>query len=83
MPELKVGIGVWYGSYQGMTRKWLRWYDANGEWLLTPLEQAELQVEQERREKEQERREKEQERQAKEKLEAKLRELGIDPTTIA
>jgi hypothetical protein len=50
---------------------------------LTPLEQAELQVEQERREKEQERREKEQERQAKEKLEAKLRELGIDPTTIA
>jgi Uma2 family endonuclease len=69
MPELKIGIGVWYGSYQGMTRKWLRWYDANGEWLLTPLEQAELQIEQERRE--------------KEKLAAKLRELGIDPTTIA
>jgi Uma2 family endonuclease len=111
IPELKVGVGVWYGSYQSATRNWLRWYDANGEWLPTVIERerreaelrerqarekAELRIEQERREVErerqareeaelrieQERREKEQERREKERLAAKLRELGIDPTTV-
>jgi Uma2 family endonuclease len=69
IPELKIGIGVWHGNYEGMTRKWLHWYDANGEWLPTPLERAELRAEQERHQKEQERREKEQERREKEQAE--------------
>jgi Uma2 family endonuclease len=90
IPELKIGVGVWHGNYRGATRNWLRWYDASGEWLPTPVERERREKERERREKEQaelraeqERREKERERREKEKLAAKLRELGIDPTTIA
>ncbi|MEH1812233.1 MAG: Uma2 family endonuclease [Nostoc sp.] len=38
MPGLELGLGLWQGSYQGIERLWLRWYDASGNWLLTPLE---------------------------------------------
>ncbi len=89
IPELKVGLGLWQGIYQGSKRQWLRWYDATGHWIPTPLEheqqakeQERFAKEQERRAKEQERFAKEQERRAKERLAAKLRELGIDPDTI-
>jgi hypothetical protein len=36
-----VGLGVWEGSYQGVKRQWLRWYDGNGHWLPTPEEKTE------------------------------------------
>lgn len=45
MPELKLGLGLWQGRYQGIEGLWLRWYDAAGNWIPTPAEQ----VEQERR----------------------------------
>ncbi|MHC5932950.1 Uma2 family endonuclease [Nostoc sp.] len=38
MPGLELGLGLWPGSYQGIERLWLRWYDASGNWLSTPLE---------------------------------------------
>ncbi|MBN3887958.1 MAG: Uma2 family endonuclease [Nostoc sp. JL31] len=38
MPGLELGLGLWRGSYQGIERLWLRWYDASGNWLFTPLE---------------------------------------------
>ncbi|MEH2297526.1 Uma2 family endonuclease [Nostoc sp.] len=38
MPGLEMGLGLWQGSYQGIERLWLRWYDASGNWLSTPLE---------------------------------------------
>ncbi|MFN6483855.1 MULTISPECIES: Uma2 family endonuclease [unclassified Nostoc] len=38
MPGLGLGLGLWQGSYQGIERLWLRWYDAFGNWLPTPLE---------------------------------------------
>ena len=38
MPGLELGLGLWQGSYQGIERFWLRWYDASGNWLPTPLE---------------------------------------------
>lgn len=38
MPGLEPGLGLWQGSYQGIERLWLRWYDASGNWLPTPLE---------------------------------------------
>ncbi|MEH2157454.1 Uma2 family endonuclease [Nostoc sp.] len=38
MPGLELGLGLWQGSYQGIERLWLRWYDASGNWLFTPLE---------------------------------------------
>ncbi|HBL14504.1 MAG TPA: hypothetical protein DD379_24575, partial [Cyanobacteria bacterium UBA11162] len=29
IPELELGIGLWFGSVQGCQRLWLRWYDRN------------------------------------------------------
>ncbi len=38
MTGLELGLGLWQGSYQQIERLWLRWYDASGNWLPTPLE---------------------------------------------
>jgi Uma2 family endonuclease len=38
IPELSLGIGLWYGSYQGIERLWLRWYDQDGHWVPTDAE---------------------------------------------
>ena len=56
--ELQLGLGLWQGDYEGTTGLWLRWYDAAGNWVPTPFEQAE----QERSRAEQERSRAEQER---------------------
>lgn len=59
IPALELGLGLWQGEYEGVTRLWLRWYDAEGNWVLTDTqqalqraEQAEALLEQERQEKE-------------------------------
>jgi len=38
LPKAGLGLGMWYGEYQGIQRNWLRFYDAVGEWILTPAE---------------------------------------------
>jgi hypothetical protein len=38
LPELELGLGAWQGTYQGVTRPWLRWYDVEGQWIPTPAE---------------------------------------------
>jgi Uma2 family endonuclease len=45
--EAELGLGLWQGRYHGQERLWLRWFDAQGQWIPTPEEQAE----QERKEK--------------------------------
>jgi len=82
MPELDLGLGLWPGEYQGIERSWLRWYEAQGDWIPTEAEQ-------ERAEKAQALQQAEQERQRAEEAEAKLesliqrlRESGIDPDTF-
>jgi Uma2 family endonuclease len=72
MPELELGLGLWQGEYQGIERLWLRWYDAQGNWILT-------QTEQERQRAEQERQRAEQAESRLESLMQRLRESGIDP----
>ncbi|AFY45526.1 Uma2 family endonuclease [Nostoc sp. PCC 7107] len=68
MPTLQLGLGLWQGTYQGIERFWLRWYDADGNWIPTPVEQENQQVEI---------------LAAKvEILAAKLQELGIDPNQL-
>jgi len=55
IPELKLGLGLWTGDYFGWERPWLRWYDADDNWIPTPEEQKEAalaQVETERQQKE-------------------------------
>jgi hypothetical protein len=68
IPDLKIGLGLWYGSYYGVERKWLRWYDRDGNWILTPAES-----EKQRADKEKER---------ADNLAAKLKALGISPDDI-
>jgi Putative restriction endonuclease len=41
--ELGIGLGVWRGEYEGVTCAWLRWYDAEGNWIPTE-EEAERQL---------------------------------------
>ena len=41
LDEIGIGIGLWYGSYKGMKRLWLRWYDSQNNWIPTPEEMAE------------------------------------------
>lgn len=51
IPPLGVELGLWQGNYQNQNQLWLRWWDENGNLLLTGWEQAELErlrVEQER-----------------------------------
>jgi Uma2 family endonuclease len=38
-PEAELGLGLWQGSYQGEERLWLRWFDAQGNWIPTEAEQ--------------------------------------------
>jgi Uma2 family endonuclease len=49
LPELKLGLMLWEGEYEGVRGSWLRWCDANGDLLLTGAESA--QQERERAEK--------------------------------
>ena len=63
---LGIELGVWQGSYQNQTQRWLRWWDSQGNLLLTGNERAEIEqhrAEQERQRAEQERHRAEQERQ--------------------
>ena len=68
MPNLELGLGLWQGAYQGIERLWLRWYDANGNWIPTPEEEQNIRAEQEY--------------ERAERLAARLRELGVDPSQL-
>ena len=44
-PEGGLGLGLWRGRYQGLERCWLRFLDAEGAWVPTPLEREQQRVE--------------------------------------
>lgn len=69
--EVGLGIGMERGTYQGINREWLYWYNEQGERLLTPEEQAKQA--QQRAQKAQER---------TELLAQRLRAMGVDPDSI-
>ena len=93
LAEVDLGLTTWQGRYDGMDGVWLRWVDREGNLLATGpeakrqeqqrTEEERQRAEQERQRTEQERQRAEQERQRAELLAAKLRELGIDPDSIA
>ena len=65
---LGVELGIWQGTYLGVELPWLRWWDAQGNLLLSGTEkaqQAESKLEQERL--------------RAERLADRLRAMGIDP----
>lgn len=68
---MEVEIGVWEGTYQNQTQLWLRWWDMQGNLLLTGSERA-IAAEQ--------RAETAEERAAR--LAERLRELGVDPDLV-
>ena len=72
IPPLAVELGLWTGSYQNQEMRWLRWWDLQGNLLLTGHEQAQLEqhrVEQEKQRAEQEKQRAEQEKQRAEQAE--------------
>lgn len=71
LPDIGLGIGRERGNYQGITREWLYWYNAQKQRLLTPEERI-LQAEQRTLEAEQ---------RAK-RLEERLRSLGVNLDTL-
>jgi Uma2 family endonuclease len=91
-PDLKLGLTLWDGTFEGKRATWLRWTDEHGGLIPTGkerAEQAEHQLLQERQRAEQvadqlleERQRAEQEHQRAERLAALLRQAGIDPEQV-
>lgn len=80
--DLDLGLGLWQGEYQGIERAWLRWYDVQGNWILSEAEQERQRAEQERQRAEQaESRAEEAEARLKSLIQ-RLRESGIDPDIL-
>jgi hypothetical protein len=68
IPPLRVELGIWQGKYQNAELPWLRWWDDQGNLLLTGAERAER-----------EHQEKERLHAQLLKLKAQLRALGVEP----
>ena len=80
-----VELGIWQGQYKEMELPWLRWWDSEGNLLLTGDERSQLlasQLEQEQQRTEQERQQKEAAQQRAERLAERLRQMGIDPDEV-
>ncbi|NEP14565.1 MAG: Uma2 family endonuclease [Symploca sp. SIO2C1] len=75
LPGLQLGLGLWRGEYQERERKWLRWYDSDGNWILTDAERESQRAEQESQRAERE-------SQRAERLAQRLRQAGINPDEI-
>ncbi|MEH2114626.1 Uma2 family endonuclease [Nostoc sp.] len=71
LPEIGLGIGMERGTYLGIPREWLYWYDRQGQRLFTPQEQAKLAQE-----------EAQEALRRVQLLAERLRSLGIDPDLI-
>lgn len=71
IPELGVELGIWQGRYQNRTLPWLRWWDSEGDLLLSGEERAE-----------QERQEKEQAQMKLQQLRVRLIAMGLDPDNL-
>lgn len=82
IPTLELGLGLWQGEYRGKHRQWLRWYDAQGNWIPTTAEQERQENELAQVRVEQERQEKELAQARAERLAERLRQAGIDPEQI-
>ncbi|MDF5724649.1 MAG: Uma2 family endonuclease [Rhizonema sp. PD37] len=42
LADIGLGLGLWQGSYQETYGLWLRWYDADGNWIPTANERIQL-----------------------------------------
>lgn len=86
LKTLNLGLGSAEGTYQGITREWLYWYDETGKRYLTPEERAnraELELESERQEKERQKQRADRAQSDLQQLQEKLRQLNIDPDSLS
>jgi Uma2 family endonuclease len=85
LPEISLGIGMEQGTYLGIPREWMYWYNQQGQKLLTPEEDKKL-AQQKAQLAEQKAQLAEQKAQLAEQkaqlLQERLRSLGIDPDLI-
>jgi hypothetical protein len=44
LTDLKIGLGLWEGTFEDISSYWLRWCNQDGNWLLTDTEQAQAQL---------------------------------------
>jgi hypothetical protein len=82
VPEIGCGLGLWSGDFRAIGLTWLRWCDAQGNWLATEAEVERRAKEAAQHANETERQAKETERAEKEKLARYLRSIGIDPDNL-
>jgi Uma2 family endonuclease len=78
LPNVKLGLIEWEGTFEGSRGTWLRWVDAEGSVLPTGEERASTA---EARAESEHRRAKAEKRRA-DRLARKLRELGVDPDSL-
>ncbi|QKD82772.1 Uma2 family endonuclease [Thermoleptolyngbya sichuanensis A183] len=45
LEDLQIGLGLWEGSFEGISSCWLRWCDADGDWYLTDTEREQQEKE--------------------------------------
>jgi hypothetical protein len=38
-PQIGIGLDIWNGFYQGVFGNWLRFFDADGQWIPSPEEE--------------------------------------------
>ncbi len=77
-----IELGIWQGQQYNQTLPWLRWWDQDGNLLLTAEEREakeKQRADQEQQRADQEQQRADQEQQRADRLAARLRELGIDP----
>ena len=84
---MNVELGVWRGTYLGQPEQpWLRWWDREGNLLLTGKERAEIFQNQAERERERAERKQQKRQQLVDRLKVlgpeQLQTLGIDPTLL-
>ena len=81
LEELGLGLGIWQGRYKLVSGLWLRFYDAAGNWIPTPIERADREQQEKERAQQQverERLEKERAQQQAELFRQLLIEHGIE-----
>ncbi|MBL1200312.1 MAG: Uma2 family endonuclease [Nostoc sp. GBBB01] len=71
LPEISLGIGIERGTYLGIPRKWVYWYNQQRQRFLTPEEDRKLAQQQAQ-----------QAQQEVQLLRERLRSLGIDPDSL-
>ncbi|MBD2437465.1 Uma2 family endonuclease [Nostoc sp. FACHB-110] len=78
IPPMGVELGIWQGQYKNMTAPWLRWWDTQGNLLLSSDEKSQQLTSQ----LEEVSSQLEQEQEKAERLAEKLRQMGIDPDQL-